>query len=94
MKIKLTNAQQEVRRKNLKIEYQEKGIITCELKLAGCWKDNALSFAHKDKRWKYIRRPLELWTFKETILACVPCHQIIEGNRELTEKFFKRLRNN
>ena len=98
---KLTKEEQEKRRKELKEFYFEKGITSCELRLPPtpryperCWKDNALSFAHKEKRWKYIRRPEELWTFKETVLACIPCHQRIENDRLLTLVVFKKLRNN
>jgi len=99
--MKLSNNQQEFRRKKLKELYCLKGIIECELKLKPkegypekCWRNASLGFAHKDKRWKYIRRPEDLWTFKETILCCVICHQKIECDRLLTLSFFKRLRNN
>lgn len=80
--------------KILKKIYVEKGILTCELKLSGCWKDNALGFAHREKRWKYIKNPEKLSEFKETLLACNPCHDKIEHNKNLTEEFFKRLRKN
>ena len=78
----------EIARKKLKSEYQNKGITTCELRLPGCWYNNALSFAHRYKRTD----PRCKHTFKQTILACVPCHQQIEYNQELTEKVFTRLR--
>lgn len=78
----------EIARKKLKSEYERKGITTCELRLLGCWYNNALSFAHRYKR----SDPRCKHTFKQTILACVPCHQQIEYNRELTEKVFTRLR--
>lgn len=73
-------------RAKLEVIYQEKGITTCELRLPGCWYNNALYFAHKEKRIDASH------TFKETILACNPCHQQIEYDRELTERMFKKLR--
>ena len=84
----------EILRKKLKQEYLDRGIIECEVNLQGCYRNNFLSFAHKDKRIKYLKRPNDLWTFKETIIACIPCHQIIEYDRELTLSLFKKLRNN
>ena len=92
---RLTNQEQEVRRQNLKQEYMSRGITECELHWDyKWWKNSALSFAHKEKRIKYLSRPKDLWTFKETLLACIPCHQRIEGDRLLTLQLFKRLRNN
>jgi len=72
----------------LKTEYLRRDIITCELKFAECWYNNALSFAHRHKR----NDPRCEHTFEGTILACIPCHQKIEYDRELTEKMFKKLR--
>lgn len=98
--MKLTPYQQDERKKKLKQEYMEKGITTCELRLpptendtSRCWKDTALAFAHKEKRWKYLKDPESLWTFKETVLACNACHQKIENDRLLTLQVFKKLRN-
>ena len=79
--------------KILKEIYIEKGIDKCELRLSGCWIFTTLGFAHKEKRWKYIKNPEGLSDFNETLLACTNCHQKIEGDRELTEYYFKRLRN-
>jgi hypothetical protein len=33
-----------------------------------------------------------LATFNQTVLACVPCHTIIEKDAKLTEDLFLRLR--
>lgn len=82
----------DIARKKLKEIYEEKGIMTCELRLNGCWVNNALSFAHKKKRIEYYSKPELLGSFEETLLACIPCHQKIENNKELTEKLFKQLR--
>jgi len=75
-------------RKHLKVEYQKKGITRCEIGLIGCWRTNALSFAHRYKR----RDPRCSHTYQGTILACIPCHQRIEGNKELTNYYFNLLR--
>lgn len=60
-------------RKELKIEFEQKGITTCELRFDGCWVSNWLSFAHIDKRNNLA--PDELYS---VVLACVPCHQVVE----------------
>ena len=78
----------------LKRIYQEKGIISCELRFPGCWRSNHLGFAHKEKRRKYYSCPEKLSEFRETILACPVCHDAIEYDRELTISVFKKLRNN
>lgn len=79
-------------RKKLKEEYEKRGIVSCEVGLDGCWKGNALSFAHRYKR----RDPRCTHDYKGTILCCIPCHQKLdfggtEGS-ELLEKLFKKLR--
>ena len=75
-------------RRKLKVEYERKGIMTCEVRLPGCWYNNALSFAHRYKR----NDPRCEHTFRGTVLACIPCHNKIEYDRELTEKMFNNLR--
>lgn len=60
-------------RRELKGEFAAMGITSCELRLAGCWKDNSLSFAHSAKR-----RYLTPDQIKEVVLCCTPCHQRIE----------------
>ncbi|HZX13025.1 MAG: hypothetical protein UV58_C0013G0014 [Candidatus Wolfebacteria bacterium GW2011_GWC1_43_10] len=75
-------------RRKLKIEYEKRGITTCELRFPGCWFDNALGFAHRYKR----SDPRCEHTFKGTILACNPCHDKIEYDRELTRASFNKLR--
>lgn len=71
-------------RKELKKDFYKRGITKCELNYEGCWRDNALSFAHLDKR-----RNVE--DLREVVLACVPCHQKIEyigrdNMRDILEK--------
>lgn len=75
-------------RKKLKKDYEKRGITTCELRFSGCFYNNFLSFAHRHKR----NDPRCEHTFKGTILACIPCHEKIEYDRELTEEVFERLR--
>lgn len=75
-------------REKLKSLYFLKGITRCEAKLVGCWRSAALSFAHKYRR----SDPRCRHTFKQTILACIPCHQQMEQDKTLTEMLFKELR--
>lgn len=75
-------------RVKLKKIYANKGITTCELRLPGCWVNNALSFCHRYKR----NDPRCSHDFNGTILGCIPCHNVIEYDRELTEEVFERLR--
>lgn len=79
--------------KILKEIYIDKGIQTCELRLSGCWINSTLGFAHRKKRVEYYKTPEKLSDFNETVLACTSCHQKIEGDRELTDFHFNRLRN-
>lgn len=60
-------------RKELVIEFEDKGITTCEIKFAVCWRNNALGFAHLDKR-RYLKGE----QLRVVVLACNPCHQVIE----------------
>ena len=82
----------EIARKKLKVEYQERGIITCELRFNGCWRNNALSFAHRHLRIWYYNKPGLLGSFDETILACIPCHKILDEDEELKKRTYERLR--
>jgi len=56
-----------------KIEFERVGITECEARLAPCWRNNALGFAHAKKRRKLTKEEL-----KKVILICNPCHSIIE----------------
>lgn len=62
-------------RARLKPLFVRAGITVCELRCEGCWKDNALSFAHSLKR-RHIKTIEEE---QEVILCCVPCHDLIEA---------------
>lgn len=74
--------------KILKKEFESRGITRCEV----CGKDNFLSFAHLHKRrWYYGQEEL-LKDFNQVLLLCVPDHQLLEYNEELTKETFQRLR--
>ena len=79
---------QEANRK-LKILFESKGIRFCEL----CGSDNFLSYAHRHKRIFYYKTPELLWDFNQVLLLCtLPCHQLLEKDKKLTEETFNRLR--
>jgi 5-methylcytosine-specific restriction endonuclease McrA len=80
-------------RKKLKKEFEDRGITYCEL----CGSTFNLSFAHRKKRrFYYSRIPGEeerlLGDWNEVLLLCIPCHQKIEKDAELTREVFNRLR--
>ncbi len=50
------------------------GIMSCEIRMAGCWYNNALSFCHRMKR----RRITTQEELEFCILACTPCHDGVE----------------
>lgn len=59
----------------LKVVFARAGIVTCELRYQGCWRDNALSFAHSRKRRNIPRGSILL---QEVALCCTACHDKIE----------------
>ena len=79
-------------RAKLKIKFDAKGIITCEIKRKNCWHNSALGFVHRHKRLWYYSYPRLLGDFNQVILGCNQCHQEIEYDKELTERIFNRLR--
>ena len=76
----------------LKKEFKRRRIFYCELKFDVCWNGQALSFAHRHKRHWYFAHPELLSDFTHVILACIPCHNIIEKDAKLTEEKFMELR--
>lgn len=74
--------------RKLKQMFMDKGITQCEL----CGSDNYLSFAHKHKRIWYREFPELLSDFNQVLLLCVPCHERMEYDKELTNKIFAGLR--
>ncbi len=65
-------------RDELKQSFYKAGIVNCEIKYPGCWKNNALSFAHIDKRRKLSHDDLY-----KVVLACIPCHDQVEVNKNM-----------
>ena len=73
---------------DLKKEFTAMGIIACELKFQPvCWGNNALSFAHLDKR-RYLTKE----DLKKAVLACIPCHDVVEKmSREEMRKLLQNI---
>jgi hypothetical protein len=69
----------EMTREILKERFQAAGITSCELRYPGCWRNNALSFAHSKKR-RYITSQEVL---EEVCLCCTSCHQKIEFRADM-----------
>jgi len=69
-----------IREQRIKPRFEKAGITRCELNYSGCWRNNALSFAHAVKR-RFLQTyapeglPTSIYT---VILACTPCHDILE----------------
>lgn len=61
----------------LKKRFAAVGITSCELRLEGCWHDNALGFLHTKKRRNCT--PEELWI---VVLGCNVCHDQYERLKE------------
>src|SRR5687768_6910583 len=61
--------------------FQAAGITTCELRYEGCWRNNALSFAHSKKR-RYITSQEDL---EAVCLCCLNCHGKIEFRPDMYE---------
>lgn len=71
----------------LKDEFETLGITECEIKLEGCWKNNALGFAHLNKR-----RNLTIEDLGKVVLACGSCHNEVElYNRVRMEKILTEI---
>lgn len=83
--------------------YSEKGIDYCELPFKhDCIKKEKysngqllrLTYAHRHKRIWYKKEGRQhlLYSFNETLKACLNGHMIIENDRKLTNKLFIKLR--
>jgi hypothetical protein len=64
-------------REQLKPRFEAVGITRCEFNFNGCWRNNALGFAHLRKR-----RNLREGELKVVALACNSCHDILEAMSE------------
>lgn len=71
---------------------EELNLNYCEARLEGCMGTFGIAPAHKHKRVFYKGDWEKLSDYKEWIVACQHCHEMMEKNRELTEKVFRRLR--
>ncbi len=60
-------------RAKLKTAFERAGITVCELKFPGCWRDNALGFAHSKRRRHIVGAEIY-----EVILCCNPCHDALD----------------
>ena len=68
-------------RAKLKNDFERMGIMECEIQFHDCWVNNALGFAHLVKR-----RNVE--DLREVVLACNPCHMVVESWKEAEMKEF------
>jgi uncharacterized protein YpbB len=72
-------------RGELKKSFAKAGITSCEVRFVGCWRDNALTFAHLDKRRRLTKDDLY-----KVVLACIPCHTVVEAwNHEDMGKYLQ-----
>jgi len=58
-------------RKELVKEFEEKGIVSCEIGLENCTRTRFLGFAHTKKR-------RDVTDLRRVVLACQPCHEKVE----------------
>lgn len=63
-------------RRQLKVEFENKGVTRCEM----CSSDFGLSFAHRLKR-RHIQNAEEL---KTVALLCIRCHELVENTNPET----------
>ena len=70
-------------RAKLKKEFEVKGKTRCEI----CGSTFALSFHHRHKR-----KENDPHTFENVILLCAKCHHRLEYDKNLTSKWFRKLR--
>lgn len=81
--------------------YAQKFIDYCEAQVSpNCLKREVVSYgeklkltyAHRHKRIWYRSRPHLLYSFNQTIKACLHCHDVLEYDRTLSAAVFARLR--
>lgn len=80
-------------RAKLKLVYASHGITKCEYLSQdgrGCYSQNYLSFAHRNKRRNL--EPGDLGDINETLLLCLDHHQLIENDKDETDRLFSILR--
>lgn len=79
-------------RKRIATIAEELGLNYCEIGLAGCLVTSFLAPAHRHKRAFYKGNVELLADYEQWIAACQSCHNRIEHDKELTERFFNTLR--
>ena len=73
----------------------EYDIRSCEIRIPHkCLINSFLQKAHRHKRdwYKVVGREHLLYDYKQWIIACDVCHNLIEYDKELTKKVFMYLR--
>lgn len=79
-------------RKRIATLAEELGLNYCEIGLQGCLVTSFLAPAHRHKRAWYKGNVELLADYEQWIAACQNCHNQIEHDKELTERFFNKLR--
>ena len=88
-----TKINQKANREIKKLFEEKKVYGICEVHLSNCLGNMFLTYAHRHKRRWYYDKPDELlWDFKQVILLCVHCHEILEKDKQLTEQIFLQVR--
>lgn len=62
------------------------GMDTCELNFAGCKNRLFLAPAHRHPRQWYNGDPETLADFKQWVVACVVCHEILDNRAKTSQK--------
>lgn len=79
-------------RKKIATLAEELGLNYCEIGLQGYLVTSFLAPAHRHKRAWYYGDIELLADYEQWIAACQNCHTKIEVDKELTERFFNKLR--
>lgn len=79
-------------RKKIAILAEELGLNYCEIGLQRCLVTSFLAPAHRHKRAFYKGNVELLADYEQWVAACQNCHNQIEHDKELTERFFNKLR--
>lgn len=88
---KIGNANKEARKK-IATTAEELGLNYCEIGLQGCLVTSFLAPAHLHRR-SWYKGDIELLAdYSQWVSCCVNCHDKLEVDKELTERFFKSLR--
>lgn len=80
-------------------EAKERGIYSCEPMFDSSYPGKCTTFlfngfAHDRDRDEYINDPEALVSIEHVLVACSRCHSILDGNKDLREATFQKLRPN